>query len=1168
MINASHLKLWRLFLVGMLLSFMSSAWAGLSVYTDGTTSPPNPAANQRTIDFDTTTLASEQTAGKITYSSSSGAATCVMFVICTSGGSVSYTSSSSLTGFSSNVMSLTSGTTANSTSVTVNFATHTPYVGFLWGAQFVSTTSQQVNITLADNSVVTLKNCTTVLSNQCMGAYVDTNWLTNLLNTLFGWLLGDSVDYYSTYVQYQPSNGLKIKSIQFVSNKCTACGFLSADTSQDFKVDKLTYVDGTVAPDHVEITTSGTTGSSGVNTTYTIKACGNAACTLPYINGVTGTLGLSGAGLTATYPSGSTFTIAAGPTNTTTIQASVSPTGTATVALSAISPAPTNGTKFFCGIGVAAASGNACTMSVLGLHHMEVTTPSASGTALSSVTYTIKACADAACSTTYTGGVTGSIGFAGVTMGTPVTGSSAFTISSGSASTTVAATPATTGTMTASLSGVSPAATATPAVYCGIGVAAASGNSCGYTVGATLHHLELTTASSSNVTCQPITYTVKACSNAACSSLYTGGVTGTVAVAGVSVNYLDPVGSIIPTGAFTIGAGSSQTTVSVHAVSVGTATATVVSVPVATTYCGMGSAAASGASCALSSVSSILQMSVPNFSSGSQQTVTVSSVKSSSDSTVCLNNFTSVTRALTMKCTYTNPTTGTLPVRVGGSALNSGGSNAAACDGTGKLLNLAFNASGVATTTVDYADVGTMGMTLAYVGSALTNDLNLNLTGSLSFTSVPASFGLVLPSTSQVAGTNFSATLTALNSAGVATPNFGKETVGTTDLVRISWAKTEPTGVGAVTGSFSGKGTSAGNPISSSSFTNGVVNLSDLNWTEVGKGTLSVSLVGTSYLGVVTSIVDSTLLSTRTLTFVPHHFDQVLTQPCSTFTYSGQPFSIMLTAKNALGQTTANYDGTANTTNNQAKSFSLSGIGVNTGSLTNATGLSASNFGAGIATITSSPVFSFTNKLTSPTTVPLRITDGSGVTSALGTETFLVVRSGRLKVSNAFAADNKSSLDIPVQTQYWNGKTWAVNSMDSCTKIPVASVVRSNYLDYKGASTAAWTTTPATKSTVNGVPMAVVMSSGNGTLTLGAPSPASVGSVDFAFNLGSGAQDSSCLGSHPASTGANATWLRALNGGANACSGVTTYDRDPGARATFGVYKPESKKAVFSRDVY
>ncbi|MBF4499620.1 hypothetical protein, partial [Vibrio vulnificus] len=89
--------------------------AGLSVYTNGISSPPNPAANQRTIDFDTKTLASEQTAGKLSYSTLIGACDKFLGVCTDSGGSISYTESSSLTGFSGNVMGLTSGTTSNST---------------------------------------------------------------------------------------------------------------------------------------------------------------------------------------------------------------------------------------------------------------------------------------------------------------------------------------------------------------------------------------------------------------------------------------------------------------------------------------------------------------------------------------------------------------------------------------------------------------------------------------------------------------------------------------------------------------------------------------------------------------------------------------------------------------------------------------------------------------------------------------------------------------------------------------------------------------------------------------------------------------------------------------------------------------------------------------------
>ena len=306
--------------------------------------------------------------------------------------------------------------------------------------------------------------------------------------------------------------------------------------------------------------------------------------------------------------------------------------------------------------------------------------------------------------------------------------------------------------------------------------------------------------------------------------------------------------------------------------------------------------------------------------------------------------------------------------------------------------------------------------------------------------------------------------------------------------------------------------------------------------------------------------------------FVPHHFDVSLTQACSSFTYSGQPFSLALAAVNADGVTTANYDGSGNTSPNYAKAVTLSlqGAGASTGAL-NSTSVPLTSFAAGIATYASTGVspfkFTFTAKLTAATAVSVRATESASSISSSGWDGTLTARSGRIKVSNAFGSE-KSTLDIPVQAQYWNGKTWVVNSDDSCTYIPVASVVRTNYLDYKGGATSSWTTTPVTKVTVSSVPMAVVIGSGNGTLTLGAPSPASTGSVDFAFNLGTTSTDQSCLASHTASTAANVDWLRALNGSANSCAGLTSYDRDPSARVTFGVYKPESKKAVFIRDMY
>ena len=57
------------------------------------------------------------------------------------------------------------------------------------------------------------------------------------------------------------------------------------------------------------------------------------------------------------------------------------------------------------------------------------------------------------------------------------------------------------------------------------------------------------------------------------------------------------------------------------------------------------------------------------------------------------------------------------------------------------------------------------------------------------------------------------------------------------------------------------------------------------------------------------------------------------------------------------------------------------------------------------------------------------------------------------------------------------------------------------------------------------------------------------GSIDIGLNLGATVADQSCLASHPATLGAGANWLRSQFG-----SCAASYDRDPSARATFGIF--------------
>ncbi|HEV8689226.1 MAG TPA: DUF6701 domain-containing protein, partial [Ideonella sp.] len=462
---------------------------------------------------------------------------------------------------------------------------------------------------------------------------------------------------------------------------------------------------------------------------------------------------------------------------------------------------------------------------------------------------------------------------------------------------------------------------------------------------------------------------------------------------------------------------------------------------------------------------------------------------------------------------------------------------------------LAFNASGVASTTLQYADVGQMSLTAKYTGSG--SDANLVMTGTDSFIAAPASFAFSAITAAPIkAGNAFSATLTARNSSGTATPNFGKETPAAAPT--ISLTRRQPTGTGASDGSFTG---------SFGSYTGGSATASNLTWSEVGNADLGATL--SNYLGSGLSASGSTGSGPVGAVgpFIPHHFDTAVTPGCSgSFSYAGQPFTTTITAKNASGGITSNYDGTINTAPNFAKATVLSdagslGLGSFSGNL-----VAASAFGAGTPRVpgvaTATPAYSFTTKQTAEQTLTVRATDADSVSSAGQTEGNTKLRSGRLLLANGYGSE-KSALVLSVRAEYWSGQAWVLNSADNCTgsvatPLPASAVALSNVRDSKG-NAGSWTTSAS----------AITIGGGVGTLTLAAPTGGATGTVDLAINLGSTTTDQSCNTNHPASTGAGFSWLRSRNGNCAA-----TWDRDPAARASFGVYSPETSKTVHAREIF
>lgn len=778
------------------------------------------------------------------------------------------------------------------------------------------------------------------------------------------------------------------------------------------------------------------------------------------------------------------------------------------------------------------------------LHHLEVTTDAGSATTGTAVTYTIKACADAACSVLYTNGVSGTLSVAGSGVASTYNTGAAFAIAIGAGTTTESVTLSKIdgGTATVSLSAITPIASSSPNVYCGLGIAASSSGSCTFNVTPAVHHLELTAASNSALTCQPITYTIKACSNAACSSTYTGGISGTLSVSGVTVNY--PGGS-----GFTIPIGSATTTISAHATTAGTATAALTGLSITPSnvpavFCGMGTAAASGGSCAISVANAGLFFNVPDHVAGDTQLVTVSAVRKSDNSQMCTPAFSSATKAIQFSCSHGNPASGTMPVRVAGLPLNAANSATAACDGTARSVLLVFNASGVATTTFDYADAGQVNVAASYSGSG--SDAGLSMTGTDTFIAVPASFAFSGVTAGPIkAGASFSATVTALNRANMATPGFGRETPAV--VPTLTFTKRQPSGSGSQSGVFSGN---------LGGFSGGSASASALSWSEVGNGDLTLSQ--TNYLGSGLSVTGTTGSGPTGAVgpFLPSHFTVEVTQACTSgapFTYSGQPFAMSVKARNVAGDLTRNYDGSGSMTPIFAKATDLSVVANGAlGSLA-VTSLAPAAFSSGVAAF-STQSFTYSAKLTAPAALSLRAIDADGVSSATKTEQGPSVRSGRMQLSNAFG-NGRDPLRVPVTMQHWSGRAWVLNDADSgCTTLPSTSVVRAAYLDSKGAATSAWTTS---------VSSIVPVSGGRGAIVLSAPTNGGSGSVDLSMNLGASTTDQSCLSTHPASVGAQQPWLRSLNG-----SCAATHDRDPSARATFGVFAPETQRVIHTRDLY
>lgn len=618
------------------------------------------------------------------------------------------------------------------------------------------------------------------------------------------------------------------------------------------------------------------------------------------------------------------------------------------------------------------------------------------------------------------------------------------------------------------------------------------------------HHIRIL-HDGEGLTCTPETVTVKACADAACSSLYQGAVSVTLTSGGsVSFNNGQATATVRRTTTGSVALG-------VSAVTPGAANAA---------RCFNGSTE----TCTMNFVDAGFVFDIPHHAAESEQTVTINAVKKSDTSTACVPAFASVSKALNFKCAYSDPASGGVPVRIGGAALNSANSAAAACDGSGQSVSLAFGATGEASMKVRYADVGRMSVTAAYEGAG--DEAGLVMTGSDDFIAAPAGF-TVVPTGPYVAGQDFSATVTGKNSSDATTPNFGKETVAESVTFSLG-ARVQPGGTndcvnGPCNGDVAG---SVALPWDS-----GAATASNLTYSEVGTMTLKATLTSGSYLG---SSLSATGTSATTGPFVPAYFDTAVTQGCDTFTYSGQPFTVAVTAKRTGGGTTVNYSGNLKNADESdsctvcAKDVTLKDP-TETAKFNSTNTVAKTAFAKGVGT-SSTVAYTLTPVTTGPTTITLRAIDSS-VSSSGHTEGTAPLRSGRLRLSNAFGAA-VLDLDIPAEMQYYNGTHWSINALDNCGTPSAWGVSPSASTALIGSSASGSTQAILGVGAVNG-----------GVLSLKAKAPGNgnYGYADFSFTT---------LPDYLQFPWAGGTALTS-----------------PTARATFGIYSRGSPRIIYRREV-
>ncbi|MGU5543737.1 DUF6701 domain-containing protein [Aeromonas veronii] len=425
-------------------------------------------------------------------------------------------------------------------------------------------------------------------------------------------------------------------------------------------------------------------------------------------------------------------------------------------------------------------------------------------------------------------------------------------------------------------------------------------------IGVQIDHFQLD-HSGQPLTCNPETVTVKACADAACSTLITDPVTATLSLTPTSASN----GWI---GGNTVTFSGGSTTVQLRnntptAVTIGVSGSTPTTKPFSTTLCKAGAGTPSAAACTLNFADSGFFFDVPDTYSNQPQTVTIKAVKKSDVTKQCVPGFASQTKSVKFWSSYITPTSNPY-----NSQMSVNSSTIGASQGAATPLSLVFDAQGQSSITVKYPDAGKVQLDARYDGTG--SEAGLVMLGADQFVARPVGLCITPPQgvcaagdsscpVFKKAGETFQVDIKAMawESANDGDICVGNQTTPNFALPNIALGSTL---VAPNPGTNATLGTTTYSHVAAANSANNV----SQTVSEVGVFRMTATPPANGYFNYTIPSAQSQPVGR----FIPADFNLVsgdIVPACNAFSYMGQPFGVMLDvlARNTTGVQTRNYTG-------------------------------------------------------------------------------------------------------------------------------------------------------------------------------------------------------------------------------------------------------------------